>query len=142
MLEVIVLGFGIVPQIFSEEAPTEEVFAIRFANPENAKKFKEEFEAVQFTAQSTIGKKLLSKCRLLQKENEEFGNQEQQIHKLENELSLQRQLTEELKKSLFESNEFVVQFNEEVEAMHSEIFGLKEQLKAYEAQQQTTTKEN
>jgi hypothetical protein len=56
----------------------------------------------RFRTYSLIGKKLLAKCRLLQEENEEFGHQlsEGRIHNLENELALQRELTEELKKSL------------------------------------------
>jgi len=60
----------------------------------------EELEAVQFTSNSITGKKLLAKCRLLQDENEEFGVQlsEERVHKLENEIALQRELTEELKK--------------------------------------------
>lgn len=35
------------PNDFTESPPTEEVFAIRFANAENAKKFKDEFEKCQ-----------------------------------------------------------------------------------------------
>jgi len=99
---------------------------------------KEELEAVQFTPQSTTGKKLLSKCRLLQEENEEFGHQlsEERIHKLENDLALQKEIAEELKKSLQESTEFVVQLDEDVDAMHKEIFSLKQQLKVYESKQE------
>jgi hypothetical protein len=80
---------------------------------------------------SLTGKKLLAKCKILQEENEEFGHQlaEEKFHKLENELALQKELTEELKKSLQESNEFVVQLDEEVESMQNEILALKNQLK-------------
>ncbi len=82
---------------------------------------------------SITGKKLLAKCRLLQDENEEFGVQlsEERIHKLENELALQRELTEELKKSLVESNEFVAQLDYEVENTQNEIVSLKSQIKTY-----------
>ena len=80
---------------------------------------------------SLTGKKLLAKCKLLQEENEEFGLQlsEDKFHKLENELALQKELTEELKKGLVESNEFVVQLDDEVETMQNEILSLKQQLK-------------
>jgi len=100
-------------------------------NEKKTKQLQEELDAVQFTPQSITGKKLLTKCKLLQEENEEFGLQlsEEKFHKLENELALQKELTDELKKSLAESNEFVVQLDEEVEAMQNEILLLKQQLK-------------
>jgi len=98
----------------------------------------EEAEAVQFTPHSAQGKKLLAKCILLQNENLEFANQQSEgrIHELENELALQRNLNEELKKSFTESNEFVIQLDEEVEAMHNEIFMLNQKLRLLYQQQQ------
>ncbi len=85
---------------------------------------------------SAAGRQLLNRIRLLQKENEELGQQlsEGQIHKLELEISMQRELAEELKRTLdgtfhqkradfvcfllnflLESNEFVMQLSEETE---------------------------
>jgi uncharacterized coiled-coil protein SlyX len=97
------------------------------------KSTREELEAVQFTSNSITGKKLLAKCRLLQAENEEFDTllSDERIHRLENELSLQRELTEELKKGLVESNDLVTKLDSEVEVMQQEIFTLRRQLKTY-----------
>lgn len=79
---------------------------LKEALEQNEKKLKEkqdELDALQFSPNSITGRKLISKCKLLQEENEEFGAQlsEERIHKLENELALQRDLTEEYKKGLY-----------------------------------------
>lgn len=39
------------------------------------KKLEDDINAVSFTAQSKMGKMLMAKCRTLQEENEEIGNQ-------------------------------------------------------------------
>eukprot|EP01116_Phalansterium_solitarium_P020554 TRINITY_DN6108_c1_g1_i1.p1 TRINITY_DN6108_c1_g1~~TRINITY_DN6108_c1_g1_i1.p1 ORF type:complete len:226 (-),score=79.13 TRINITY_DN6108_c1_g1_i1:195-872(-) len=98
----------------------------------------EELQAVQFNPQSITGKKLVGRCKLLLQENEDLGTQlaEGKTHALENELALQKQVTDELKQSLQESNTFVTQLDDEVEAMQNELLQLKQQLKAYEQQQQ------
>lgn len=79
----------------------------------------------------------MARCRLLQEENEEF---EQQVTKLETELSLQKEVSEELKRNLsgieftsrfnmlVECTEFISQLNEEMDAMQSEILSLRQQL--------------
>lgn len=59
---------------------------------------------------SAAGRQLLNRIRLLQKENKELGQQlgEGVTHKMELEISLQRELTEELKKTLEGSTTFVL----------------------------------
>jgi len=81
------------------------------------KQSQEDLSAATFTRESAAGRQLLNRIRLLQKENEELGQQlsEGQMHKLELEISMQRELAEELKQSLDESNEFVLQITEEME---------------------------
>lgn len=78
---------------------------LKEALEQSEKKLKEkqdEMDALQFSSNSITGRKLIAKCKALQEENEEFGNllSEERIHKLENELALQRDLTEEYKKGL------------------------------------------
>jgi hypothetical protein len=98
-------GFTQLKQSLLDPAINLQFQKLREESEENEKKLKqaqEELEAVQFTSQSITGKKLLAKCRLLQEENEEFGRllSEDRLHQLENELALQKQLAEELKKNL------------------------------------------
>jgi chromosome segregation ATPase len=94
------------------------------------KETQEELEAVQFNAQSMVGKKLLAKCRVLQEENDEFGRQLSEgtlsTHKIE--LNLLKELVAELKRNLAESHEFVLQLDAEVEMMQNRIFELQQQL--------------
>jgi hypothetical protein len=78
---------------------------LREALEQSEKKLKEkqdELDALQFQPSSITGRKLIAKCKLLQEENEELGLQmsEERIHKLENELALQRDLSEEYKRGL------------------------------------------
>ncbi len=58
----------------------------------------EDLKAVQFTPQTLAGRQLISKCRRLQEENEEFGRQlsDGRLQRLEADLTLQKMLTEEL----------------------------------------------
>eukprot|EP00026_Physarum_polycephalum_P010153 Phypoly_transcript_10305.p1 GENE.Phypoly_transcript_10305~~Phypoly_transcript_10305.p1 ORF type:complete len:364 (+),score=90.60 Phypoly_transcript_10305:195-1286(+) len=108
------------------------------------KQANDDVEAQKFTPHSVTGRKLMMKCRSLQEENEELGKQisEGRIHKLSQEIALQREYAEELKASLAEANEFVLQLDQEVEALQQTIFVLQKQLKAYkarEAKQQPTS---
>jgi hypothetical protein len=94
---------------------------------ERLKQSQEDLSAATFTRESAAGRQLLNRIRLLQKENEELGQQlsEGQTHKLELEISMQRELAEELKRTLDESNEFVMQLNEEMEKRFEAVSVLK-----------------
>jgi len=85
------------------------------------KQNQEDLSAATFTRESAAGRQLLNKIRLLQKENEDLGQQlwEGNIHKLELEISVQKEYGEEVKKNLDESNEFVLQLDEELEKMYA-----------------------
>ncbi|CAL5374976.1 unnamed protein product [Camellia sinensis] len=63
------------------------------------KELQDNVAAVNFTPQSKMGKMLMSKCRTLQEENEEIGNQanEGKIHELGMKLALQRSQNAELR---------------------------------------------
>lgn len=60
-----------------------------------------EFSAWKFTPDSNTGKKLMAKCRLLHQENEDLGRMTTsgRIAKLEGDLALQKNFSEEAKKS-------------------------------------------
>ncbi|GMP33819.1 hypothetical protein CsSME_00006971 [Camellia sinensis var. sinensis] len=69
------------------------------------KELQDNVAAVNFTPQSKMGKMLMSKCRTLQEENEEIGNQanEGKIHELGMKLALQRSQNAELRSQFEES---------------------------------------
>nr|CAG4643567.1 EOG090X0FYD [Ilyocryptus agilis] len=60
-----------------------------------------ELSAWKFTPDSNTGKRLMAKCRLLYQENEELGRMisSGRLAKLEGDLALQRNFSEEMKKS-------------------------------------------
>ncbi|KAL3342841.1 hypothetical protein AABB24_026733 [Solanum stoloniferum] len=108
------------------------------------KELQDNIAAVNFTPQSKMGKMLMAKCRTLQEENEEIGNQanEGKIHELTMKLALQRSQNAELK-SQFEglckqiegltndverSNEMVLILQDKVEEKDEEISKLNEEL--------------
>ncbi|KAG5251893.1 FKBP12-interacting protein [Salix suchowensis] len=63
------------------------------------KELQDNIAAVNFTPQSKMGKMLMAKCRTLQEENEEIGNQaaEGKIHELAMKLALQKSQNTELR---------------------------------------------
>ncbi|KAJ8753530.1 hypothetical protein K2173_022771 [Erythroxylum novogranatense] len=63
------------------------------------KELQDNIEAVNFTPQSKMGKMLMAKCRTLQEENEEIGNQaaEGKMHELAMKLALQKSQNAELR---------------------------------------------
>lgn len=108
--------------------------------------------AVNFTPQSKMGKMLMAKCRTLQEENEEIGNQanEGKIHELGMKLALQKSQNAELR-SQFEglyklmegltndvekSNEMVLILQDKIEEKDAEIGRLN-----HELQQKSATME-
>ncbi|KAL3824873.1 hypothetical protein ACJIZ3_020902 [Penstemon smallii] len=108
------------------------------------KELQDNIAAVSFTPQSKMGKMLMAKCKTLQEENEEIGNQanEGKIHELSMKLASQKSQNVELK-SQFEglikqmekltgdadrSNELVVVLQEKLEEKEDEIQRLQHQL--------------
>ncbi|KAL3512783.1 hypothetical protein ACH5RR_025500 [Cinchona calisaya] len=108
------------------------------------KELQDNVAAVNFTPQSKMGKMLMAKCRTLQEENEEIGNQanEGKIHELAMKLALQKSQNSELR-SQFEglckqmegltndvdrSNEMVLVLQEKLEERDAEITKLKQEL--------------
>jgi len=97
---------------------------------EKLKQALETKEVEEFNKDSIYAKRLIAKCRALQEENEDLGNSlsEGRIQKLEVELALQKQYSSELKKSLDESNSFVLQLDEESEYLQQTILQLQQQV--------------
>jgi len=83
---------------------------------------KEDLSASMFTRESPAGRQLLAKLRYVQRENDELGQQltEGNIHKLELEKQMQTELAEELKKAFLESNEYVIQLDEELNKVYGQ----------------------
>ncbi|XP_046650159.1 pre-mRNA-splicing regulator WTAP-like isoform X1 [Daphnia pulicaria] len=93
---------------------------------------------------SNTGKRLMAKCRLLYQENEELGRMisSGRLAKLEGDLALQRNFSEEMKKSQSELDEFLLELDEDVEGMQSTIYFLQQQLRQTRDQLSEAQKEN
>ncbi|KAL8457915.1 hypothetical protein ACS0TY_034870 [Phlomoides rotata] len=108
------------------------------------KELQDNIAAVSFTPQSKMGKMLMAKCRTLQEENEEIGNQanEGKMHELAMKLALQKSQNAEFRNQ-FEglcnqmekmtgdvdrSNELVVILQEKLEEKEDEIRRLKQEV--------------
>lgn len=98
-----------------------------------------ELSAWKFTPDSTTGKRLMAKCRLLHNENEELGKEMSTgwVAQLTGNLALQKKFSEEMKKSQTELDEFLLELEEEVEGMQSTIYYLREQLKEVKAEKKS-----
>ncbi|KAJ3087369.1 hypothetical protein HK102_011239 [Quaeritorhiza haematococci] len=83
-----------------------------------------ELQGVQFTPSSVTGKRLVSKIKALQLENDELGKMLHQgkVEHLQVEISLHKKTIDQLKKSIEESDRFVVDLDAEIESMQSVIF--------------------
>ncbi|XP_053610674.1 uncharacterized protein fl(2)d [Plodia interpunctella] len=94
-----------------------------------------ELSAWKFTPDSNTGKKLMAKCRLLHQENEDLGRMTSsgRIAKLEGDLALQKNLSEEVKKSQSELDDFLQELDEDVEGMQSTVLFLQQELRASHA---------
>nr|CAG4642124.1 EOG090X0FYD [Eurycercus lamellatus] len=103
-----------------------------------------ELSAWKFTPDSNTGKRLMAKCRLLYQENEELGRMisSGRLAKLEGDLALQRNFSEEMKKSQSELDEFLLELDEDVEGMQSTIYFLQQQLRQTREQLVAVQKEN
>uniref|UniRef100_A0A803L8I2 FKBP12-interacting protein of 37 kDa n=1 Tax=Chenopodium quinoa TaxID=63459 RepID=A0A803L8I2_CHEQI len=108
------------------------------------KELQDNINAINFTPNSKMGKMLMAKCKTLQEENEEIGNQasEGKMHELSMKLALQKSRNAELRNQ-FEglcksvevlttdverSNEMVVILQEKLEERDAEIKRLKLEL--------------
>ena len=94
------------------------------------KQAQEDLSAWKFTPNSATGKKLVSKCKQLITENEELGKQlsEGRIARLETQLALQKNYTQQLKRSREELNQVVLQLDEELEAFQSTVLALENKI--------------
>jgi predicted nucleic acid-binding Zn-ribbon protein len=95
-----------------------------------------ELTAWKFTPDSNTGKRLMAKCRLLYQENEELGKviSNGRLSKLETELSLQKNMNDELKRSHSEFEGIIQDFDIDMEGLTSTIINLQQKLKAAEDQ--------
>ncbi|GAA0166587.1 hypothetical protein LIER_21708 [Lithospermum erythrorhizon] len=134
-------------KLLLDPAIFEEFTRLKNLVEEKDKKIKElqdHISAVNFTPQSKMGKMLMAKCRTLQEENEEIGNQanEGKMHELSMKLVLQKSHNAEIKRyyeELFKnmdvltndqerSNEMVLILQGKVEEKDAEIERLKQEL--------------
>ncbi|KAI8812791.1 hypothetical protein BJ742DRAFT_553197 [Cladochytrium replicatum] len=101
---------------------------------EHIKQLEADLHGVQFTPNSITGKRLIAKIRALQTENEELGRllSRGRIEQLTVEVVLHRKMVEQLKHTLQEANQLVVELDQEAETMQSTIFNLQARLKRFE----------
>ncbi|XP_076903978.1 FKBP12-interacting protein of 37 kDa-like [Bidens hawaiensis] len=145
-------------RLLLDPAIHEEFTRLKNLVEEKDKKIKEvqsNIDAVSFTPQSKMGKMLMAKCRTLQEENEEIGNQarEGKIHELSMKLALQKSQNLELKNH-FEglskhmegltneaekSNEMTLVLEEKLENKDVEIQRLKQDLEQKQGKVVTET---
>ncbi|XP_028781775.1 FKBP12-interacting protein of 37 kDa-like isoform X1 [Neltuma alba] len=134
-------------RLLLDPAVHEEFTRLKNLVEEKDKKVKElqdNIAAVNFTPQSKMGKMLMAKCRTLQEENEEIGNQasEGKMHELALKLALQKSQNAELR-SQFEglqkhmevltndverSNEMVHMLQDKMEEKDAEIRRMEQEL--------------
>lgn len=100
-----------------------------------------ELSAWKFTPDSTTGKRLMAKCRLLHNENEELGKEMSTgwVAQLTGNLALQKKFSDEMKKSQSEMDEFLLELEEEVEGMQNTIYYLQQQLKEVTSQNKNSS---
>ncbi|KAJ3123854.1 hypothetical protein HK098_001599 [Nowakowskiella sp. JEL0407] len=93
-----------------------------------------ELNGVLFTPTSITGKRLISKMRSLQAENDELGKLlfKGKVEQMNVEVSLHKKMVHQLKEMLQEADQFVVQLDGEVESMQSTVFNLQSKLDGYE----------
>uniref|UniRef100_A0A6G1SC79 Pre-mRNA-splicing regulator WTAP n=1 Tax=Aceria tosichella TaxID=561515 RepID=A0A6G1SC79_9ACAR len=103
-----------------------------------------ELSAWKFTPDSTTGKRLMAKCRLLHNENEELGKEMSTgwVAQLTGNLALQKKFSEEMKKSQSELDEFLLELEEEVEGMQNTIYYLQQRLRELKEEKRTAVDAN
>ncbi|XP_055706401.1 pre-mRNA-splicing regulator female-lethal(2)D isoform X2 [Phlebotomus papatasi] len=89
-----------------------------------------ELSAWKFTPDSNTGKRLMAKCRLLYQENEELGKMTSngRLAKLEGDLALQKNISEELKKTQLDLDEVLMELEEDLEGMQNTIVLMQREL--------------
>ncbi|KAK9054539.1 hypothetical protein SSX86_025617 [Deinandra increscens subsp. villosa] len=144
-------------RLLLDPAIHEEFTRLKNLVEEKDKKIKElqdNIAAVSFTPQSKMGKMLMAKCRTLQEENEEIGNQarEGKIHELSMKLALQKSQNLELKNhfeglskhmegltnDIEKSNELTLILEDKLENKDLEIQRLKQELQQKQQQGKVT----
>ncbi|KAK4781661.1 hypothetical protein SAY86_015763 [Trapa natans] len=145
-------------KLFLDPAIHEEFSRLKNLVEEKDKKVKElqdNIASINFTPQSKMGKMLMAKCRTLQEENEEIGNQasEGKMHELAMKLAIQKCMNSELRKQ-FEgfflsglhrhvdrvmseaerSNQMVLILEEKLEEKEQEMNRLKSELQQQKSQ--------
>ncbi|KAI8818394.1 uncharacterized protein EV422DRAFT_185033 [Fimicolochytrium jonesii] len=93
-----------------------------------------EILGVSFTPYSITGKKLVSKLKALQTENEELGKQLYQgrVEQLQTALAMEKAVVEKLERRLRESDQLSLELDRENEAMQETIFELQHRLHDHE----------
>ncbi|XP_055694183.1 pre-mRNA-splicing regulator female-lethal(2)D isoform X2 [Lutzomyia longipalpis] len=91
-----------------------------------------ELSAWKFTPDSNTGKRLMAKCRLLYQENEELGKMTSngRLAKLEGDLALQKNISEELKKTQLDLDEVLMELEEDLEGMQNTIVLMQRELQS------------
>ncbi|XP_057417143.1 FKBP12-interacting protein of 37 kDa-like isoform X2 [Lotus japonicus] len=120
-------------RLLLDPAVHEEFIRLKNLVEEKDKKVKElqdNIAAVNFTPQSKMGKILMAKCRTLQEENEEIGNQasEGKIHDLAMKLSLQKYQNAELRSQFEGLQKRLGGLTNDVDRSHETLFMLQEKL--------------
>ncbi|XP_059608880.1 pre-mRNA-splicing regulator female-lethal(2)D isoform X2 [Phlebotomus argentipes] len=89
-----------------------------------------ELSAWKFTPDSNTGKRLMAKCRLLYQENEELGKMTSngRLAKLEGDLALQKNISDELKKTQLDLDEVLMELEEDLEGMQNTIVLMQREL--------------
>ncbi|VFQ81430.1 unnamed protein product [Cuscuta campestris] len=107
------------------------------------KELQDNIAAVNFTPQSKNGKLLMAKCRTLQEENEEIGNQanEGKMHDMAMKLALQKSQNAELRSHLEGLCKQIEGLTNDVEISNEMVFILQEKLEEKDADIRRLTKE-
>ncbi|CAK7348397.1 unnamed protein product [Dovyalis caffra] len=94
------------------------------------KELQDNIAAVNFTPQSKMGKMLMAKCRTLQEENEEIGNQaaEGKMHELAMKLALQKSQNAELRSQFEGLYKHMEGLTDDVEKSNETVLLLQEKL--------------
>ncbi|KAA8542270.1 hypothetical protein F0562_023594 [Nyssa sinensis] len=107
------------------------------------KELQDNIAAVNFTPQSKMGKMLMAKCRTLQEENEEIGNQanEGKVHELAMKLALQKSQNAELRSQFEGLCKHMEELTNDVEKSNEMVLILQERLEEKDAEIKRLTHE-
>nr|GEY27725.1 FKBP12-interacting protein of 37 kDa-like [Tanacetum cinerariifolium] len=133
-------------RLLLDPAIHEEFTRLKNLVEEKDKKIKEmeaNDQAVTFTSHSKMGKALMAKCRTLQEENEEIGNQarEGKIHELSMKLALQKSQNLELKNHFEGLSKHMEGLTNDIEKSHDMILTLEEKIEDKDAEIQRLKQE-